>query len=111
MLKLLDFSGNLIIYNNSCTSYVVINGFFNLINITRVMRILTILEPVGAFMLVTPLSSLIMKKENMQQKRNIPECVYQLPLSFGIKGDFYFLFNLFLICKILHHKQVLLEWS
>jgi len=43
-------------------------AFFNLIKITAVTRILTILEPVGAFTLVTPLSSLKMKKENMQQK-------------------------------------------
>lgn len=35
MLKLLDFSGNLIIYNNNCSSLISIIGFFNLIKIIR----------------------------------------------------------------------------
>lgn len=84
-------------------------AFSNLIKITGVTRILTILEPVGTFTLVTPLSLLKMKKENMQQKRNIPGCVYGLPLSCGIKHDFYFLFNLFCIFKILYNNMYYLN--
>lgn len=46
-----------------------LTAFLNLIRINRFTRILTILEPMGTFILRTLLSPLRMKTE-----RNLPEC-------------------------------------